>query len=136
MERRLIPLIRQGHPVQGHELNVSCSVGIAVYPEDGSDIDELMRRADAAMYEAKTTGRDMARFYSVETDQRALARQTMEQQLRRALERQELSLYYQPRLSARGGRLLGVEALLRWNSATLGGIFLRASSFPWRRRAA
>ena len=136
VERRLIPLIRQGHPVQGHELNVSCSVGIAVYPEDGSDIDELMRRADAAMYEAKTTGRDMARFYSVETDQRALARQTMEQQLRRALERQELSLHYQPRLSARGGRLLGVEALLRWNSATLGGIFLRASSFPWRRRAA
>ncbi|CAN7404917.1 EAL domain-containing protein [Acidovorax sp. LjRoot38] len=122
VERRLIPLIRQSHPVEGHELNVSCSVGIAVYPEDGSDIDELMRRADAAMYEAKTTGRDMALFYSAETDQRALARQTMEQQLRRALERQELSLHYQPRLSAKGGGLLGVEALLRWNNATLGHI--------------
>src|SRR3989344_1827286 len=76
VERRLIPLIRQSHPVEGHELNVSCSVGIAVYPEDGSDIDELMRRADAAMYEAKATG----------------------------------------------GGLLGVEALLRWNNATLGHI--------------
>lgn len=122
VERRLIPLIRQSHPVEGHELNVSCSVGIAVYPEDGSDIDELMRRADAAMYEAKTTGRDMALFYSMETDQRAVARQTMEQQLRRALERNELSLHYQPRLSAKGAHLLGVEALLRWNSPVLGAI--------------
>ena len=122
VERRLIPLIRQSHPVEGHELNVSCSVGIAVYPEDGSDIDELMRRADAAMYEAKTTGRDMALFYSMETDQRAVARQTMEQQLRRALERHELSLHYQPRLSAQGTQLLGVEALLRWTSPVLGSI--------------
>lgn len=122
VERRLIPLIRQSHPVEGHELNVSCSVGIAVYPEDGSDIDELMRRADAAMYEAKTTGRDMALFYSAETDQRALARQTMEQQMRRALERNEFSLHYQPRLSAKGARLLGVEALLRWTSPVLGSI--------------
>jgi diguanylate cyclase (GGDEF)-like protein len=84
VEQRLIRLIRQSHSVEGHELNVSCSVGIAVYPEDGADIDELMRRADAAMYEAKTTGRDMACFYSMETDLRAVARQTMEQQLRRA----------------------------------------------------
>ncbi|BEP96028.1 hypothetical protein GmRootA79_44120 [Acidovorax sp. A79] len=122
VERRLIPLIRQSHPVEGHELNVSCSVGIAVYPEDGGDIDELMRRADAAMYEAKTTGRDMALFYSAETDQRALARQSMEQHLRRALERHELSLHYQPRVSAKSGGLLGVEALLRWNSPTLGAI--------------
>ena len=122
VERRLIPLIRQSHPVEGHELNVSCSVGIAVYPGDGGDIDELMRRADAAMYEAKTTGRDMARFYSVETDQRALARQTIEHHLRRALERHELSLHYQPRLAAQGGRLLGAEALLRWNSPALGAV--------------
>ncbi|WP_422845916.1 EAL domain-containing protein [Acidovorax sp. M2(2025)] len=122
VERRLIPLIRQSHPVEGHELNVSCSVGIAVYPEDGGEIDELMRRADAAMYEAKTTGRDMARFYSAETDQRALARQSLEQHLRRALEREEFRLHYQPRLSARSGRLLGVEALLRWTNPVLGSI--------------
>ncbi|MFN4120862.1 EAL domain-containing protein [Acidovorax sp.] len=122
VERRLIPLIRQSHPVEGHELNVSCSVGIAVYPEDGGEIDELMRRADAAMYEAKTTGRDMARFYSIETDQRALARQTVEQHLRRALERNEFSLHYQPRLAAKTGQLLGVEALLRWTNPALGQI--------------
>ncbi|MFN3375585.1 MAG: EAL domain-containing protein, partial [Burkholderiaceae bacterium] len=120
--RRLIPLIRQTHMVEGHDLNVSCSVGIAVYPDDGGDIIELMRRADAAMYEAKNMGRDMALFYSVETDQRLQARQTMEQHLRRALERAELTLHFQPRVSARGGGLLGVEALLRWNSAALGPV--------------
>ena len=122
VERRLIPLIRQSHPVDGHELNVSCSGGIAVDPEDGADLDELRRRADAAMYEAKTTGRDMAMFYSVETDQRAQARQSMEQHLRRALERDELHVHYQPRVSARGGRLQGVEALLRWRHPVLGSV--------------
>jgi diguanylate cyclase (GGDEF)-like protein len=74
VEQRLIPLIRQAHVVEGHELHVSCSVGMALYPEDGQDLEGLMRRADAAMYEAKATGRDMACFYSVQTDQRALAR--------------------------------------------------------------
>jgi len=122
VEQRLIPLIRQSHPVQDHDLNVSCSVGIAVYPEDGADLDELMRRADAAMYEAKTTGRDMARLYSLETDQRVQARQAMEQQLRRALERHELVLHYQPRVDTRTGRLTGLEALLRWNHPVLGQV--------------
>lgn len=122
VERRLIPLIRQSHPVQGHELNVSCSVGIAVYPDDGTGLDELMRRADAAMYEAKTTGRDMARLYSLETDRRVQARQAMEQMLRRALERHELELHYQPRVDTRSGRLTGVEALVRWNHPVLGQV--------------
>jgi len=122
VDERLIPLIRQSHPVQGHELNVSCSVGIAVYPEDGTDLDELMRRADAAMYEAKTTGRDMARLYSLETDRRVQARQAMEQMLRRALERNELELHYQPRVDTHSGRLTGLEALVRWNHPVLGQV--------------
>jgi len=122
VERRLIPLIRQSHAVEGHELNVSCSVGIAVFPGDGGDLDELMRRADAAMYEAKTAGRDMARLYSLETDQRVQARQALEQQLRHALERGELVLHYQPRLDARTGRITGLEALVRWMHPVLGQV--------------
>ncbi|MDT8989640.1 EAL domain-containing protein [Curvibacter sp. APW13] len=122
VERRLIPLIRQAHEVEGQELHVSCSVGIAVYPHDGKTIEELMRRADAAMYEAKTAGRDMARFYSPETDERALRRQAMEAQLRKALERNELHLCYQPRLQAGSLQLLSAEALLRWNNAEFGAV--------------
>ena len=122
VEQRFIPLIRQSHLVERHELHVSCSVGIALYPDDGSDMDELMRRADAAMYEAKTSGRDMARFYSIETDRRAQARQSMEQLLRRALGLNEFCVHYQPRVAADSGQLMGVEVLLRWNNPVLGSV--------------
>jgi EAL domain-containing protein (putative c-di-GMP-specific phosphodiesterase class I) len=97
-------------------------VGVAVYPDDATDQAELMRRADAAMYEAKAAGRDMARFFSVETDQRIQARQAMEIQLRHALDGNEFSLHYQPRLCARTRRMLGAEALIRWNNPVLGNI--------------
>ena len=120
VEQRLIPLIRQPHHVETHELQVSCSVGIAVYPEDGLDLDELMRRADAAMYEAKSSGRDTARMFEVEIDLAVRERQTLERHLRQALERGELSLHYQPRVEAKTLRVVGVEALLRWHSAELG----------------
>ncbi|MFY7907351.1 MAG: EAL domain-containing protein, partial [Burkholderiaceae bacterium] len=120
--QRLIPSVRQPLVVEGHTLSVSCSVGMALYPEDGTDEDELMRRADAAMYEAKSAGRDTARAYSVETDQRVLARQGMEAQLRTALANGEFSLHFQPRLSARSRKLRGAEALLRWHNPTLGHV--------------
>lgn len=103
-------------------LSVSCSVGMALYPDDGTEEDELMRRADAAMYEAKSAGRDTARSFSVETDQRVLARQGMEAQLRTALANGEFSLHFQPRLSARPRKLRGAEALLRWHNPVLGHV--------------
>jgi diguanylate cyclase (GGDEF)-like protein/PAS domain S-box-containing protein len=129
VHQRLIPAIRQPMEVEGHTLNVSCSVGVAMYPGDATDQDELMRRADAAMYEAKSAGRDTARYFSAETDQRVLARQAMETQLRTALANQEFSLHFQPRLGARQRKLRGAEALLRWNNPTLGqvppGVFIQ-----------
>jgi len=121
-EQRLIPLIRQPHRVQGHELNVSCSVGIAIYPTDGHDLVELMRRADAAMYEAKTSGRDTARVFDVSIDMAIRERQTLEQHLRLALDRGEFSLHYQPQVDATTQQVVGVEALLRWHSPELGPI--------------
>ena len=114
VNKRLIPAVRQSLVVEGHTLSVSCSVGMALYPQDGTDEDELMRRADAAMYEAKSAGRDTARYFSAETDQRVLARQGMEAQLRTALAHNEFSVHFQPRLSARSRKLRGAEALLRW----------------------
>ena len=122
VEQRLIPLIRAPHDGGGHELRVSCSIGIAVYPEDGADLDELMRRADAAMYEAKAAGRDQVRFFSSELDQLARERRTMEQYLRTALEHDELSLHYQPRIDAITLRVVGVEALMRWQHPALGSV--------------
>ncbi len=122
VNQRLIPSIRQSALVEGNNLTVSCSVGVALYPDDAKDQDELMRRADAAMYEAKAAGRDMARFFSPETDERVLARQTMEGQLRQALANNEFSLCFQPRLNARTRRVQGAEALLRWNNPLLGQV--------------
>ena len=122
VNQRMIPTIRQTAVVEGHSISVSCSVGVAVFPDDATDQDDLMRRADAAMYEAKSAGRDVARFYSTETDQRLQARQILEAQLRQALANGEFSLHYQPRLCARTRRMLGAEALLRWNNPLLGPI--------------
>jgi len=121
-EQRLIPLLRQTHHVQGHELQVSCSVGIAIYPTDGHDLDELMRRADAAMYEAKSSGRDAARVFDPTIDWAIRERQTLEQQLRLALERGEFSLVYQPQVNAITRAVVGVEALLRWHCGELGPV--------------
>jgi diguanylate cyclase (GGDEF)-like protein/PAS domain S-box-containing protein len=122
VNQRMIPSIRQSAVVEGNTIAVSCSVGVALYPDDATDQDELMRRADAAMYEAKAGGRDTARFFSTETDQRIQARQTMEAQLRQAVSNDEFSVHFQPRLCARTRRILGAEALLRWNNAVLGSI--------------
>jgi len=121
-EQRLIPLLRQTHHVQGHELHVSCSVGIAIYPTDGHDLDELMRRADAAMYEAKASGRDAARVFDPTIDWAIRERQTLEQQLRLALDRGEFALQYQPQVNATTRAVVGVEALLRWQNGELGPV--------------
>ena len=120
VDHRLIPLIRKPHEIDGVELHISCSVGIAVFPEHGTDIDTLMRNADVAMYQAKFTGRNNAQFFSIEMDSRARERLDIENDLRHAVERNELRLYYQPRVDCRNGRLLGAEALVRWQHPRFG----------------
>jgi diguanylate cyclase (GGDEF)-like protein len=114
VDSRLIPLIRRPHDIDGAELFVSCSVGIAVYPEDGKDVETLMRNADAAMYQAKQIGRNNAQFFTAEMDRSARERMEIEQDLRFAVKHEELRLVYQPRVDSNSGRLLGVEALVRW----------------------
>jgi diguanylate cyclase (GGDEF)-like protein/PAS domain S-box-containing protein len=119
---RLIPEIRAPHVVQGRALQVSCSVGIALFPQDGEDVDTLMRHADAAMYQAKAAGKDGARFFSAEMTARAQQRLALENALRGALERQELHMAWQPKVCARTGALKGVEGLLRWQHPQLGAV--------------
>jgi diguanylate cyclase (GGDEF)-like protein len=114
VDHRLMSLMQRPHEVEGVELHTSCSVGIAVYPEDGTEIDTLMRNADTAMYQAKSLGRNKAQFFTAEMDSCARERLNIENDLRHALERNELRLFYQPRVDCRSGSLLGVEALVRW----------------------
>jgi diguanylate cyclase (GGDEF)-like protein/PAS domain S-box-containing protein len=114
VEQRLIPGIRAPHRVEGEELVVSGSVGIALYPDDAEDLETLMRHADTAMYQAKAAGRDGAQFFTAEMTERAQQRLQLEADLRRAVEQQQFVLHWQPRVDARDGRLCGVEGLLRW----------------------
>jgi len=122
VEERLIPLIRSPHEVQGTELHVSCSVGIAVYPDDAQHLEELMRLADLAMYQAKSEGRNSARFFTPEMNARARERLRVETLLRHAVEQGELELYFQPRIDLARGEVARFEALLRWNSPELGRV--------------
>jgi diguanylate cyclase (GGDEF)-like protein/PAS domain S-box-containing protein len=106
--------------VQGHELSVTVSIGIASYPSDGDDYEVLSRSADTAMYRAKHDGKATWRFFSAGMQQRSARRLQLESALRRAPERGELLLHYQPQLGADGRTLVGVEALLRWRHPELG----------------
>ncbi|ALM82931.1 EAL domain-containing protein [Bordetella sp. N] len=119
---RLIPLVRQPHEIAGVTLQVSCSVGVAMYPEDGADIDTLMQNADAAMYQAKAAGRNLVKFFSLEMAERARLRLAIEAGLREAIARQELALVFQPCIDATTGELVSTEALLRWSNAALGTV--------------
>ena len=114
LDARLIPAMRQPHQVEGSELYVSCSVGVAIYPDHGADMDTLMRHADTAMYQAKSAGRDHARMFTPQMEEQQLQQLHLESDLRHAVERHELVLYYQPRVDAQSGCLNGVECLIRW----------------------
>jgi EAL domain-containing protein (putative c-di-GMP-specific phosphodiesterase class I) len=100
--------------VEGRELVVTPSVGIAVFPDDGRDAETLIRNADAAMYHAKEAGRANYQFFTEQMNQAASRRLALESDLRRALSRGELRVHYQPFVDCAGGKVMGHEALLRW----------------------
>jgi diguanylate cyclase (GGDEF)-like protein/PAS domain S-box-containing protein len=100
--------------LDGQEAFVTLSIGIASFPEDGNDAQELLRHADAAMYVAKENGRSQVRLFSPELRQRSHNRVRMEADLRHAIERQELALHYQPVFDIKTGAVVGAEGLLRW----------------------
>ena len=108
--------------LDGHEIIVTPSIGIAVFPQDGETSETLLKSADMAMYSAKHQGRNLYRFYNAVLNEAAHKRLTMETQLRKAIERNELSLYYQPQLDLPSGRICGVEALARWTNDLLGTV--------------
>nr|WP_236513675.1 EAL domain-containing protein [Pseudomonas tremae] len=100
--------------LEGREFFVTASIGIALSPQDGNELSQLMKNADTAMYHAKECGKNNFQFYQADMNATALERLELESDLRHALEQQEFTLYYQPQFSGDGKRLTGAEALLRW----------------------
>jgi diguanylate cyclase (GGDEF)-like protein/PAS domain S-box-containing protein len=106
--------------VNGRECHVSCSIGIAIYPDDAGEGAVLLKNADTAMYRAKAAGRDSFQFYSKEMNERSVEIQAVEAELREALKRREFEVHYQPKQDVKSGRLVGAEALVRWRHPVRG----------------
>ncbi len=120
MAERLIAGLAQPFVIDGHEMFVTASIGIACHPTDGSDAATLLKNADVAMYRAKQRGRNTFQFFTSDMNSESFEQMLLENSLRRAIERSEFVLYYQPQFSTGDGRITGVEALIRWNHPELG----------------
>jgi diguanylate cyclase (GGDEF)-like protein/PAS domain S-box-containing protein len=126
---KIIAALDAPHRIAEHDLRITASIGIAVYPGDASDPQKLLRNADFAMYQAKYTGRNTYQFFKPEMNANAIERQSVETDLRQAVARQEFELYYQPKVSLETGAVVGVEALIRWNRPQC-GVILPARFIP------
>jgi predicted signal transduction protein with EAL and GGDEF domain len=120
--RKLLSVLALPFHVANHELFVTASIGVACYPSDGKSVEELLRNADAAMYRAKSEGRNSARVFASELNERAYEALTLTNALRHAIDRGEFALHYQLRYELGTGRVSGVEALARWTHPTMGAV--------------
>jgi diguanylate cyclase (GGDEF)-like protein/PAS domain S-box-containing protein len=118
----LLQSLTNPYQIDGHELTVTPSIGITIWPDDGVDLATLVKNADLAMYHSKAEGRNQFSFFRAEMNEKVVERLAIENALRRALPRNEFSLVYQPIFHLPDKRMIGVEALLRWNSETLGDV--------------
>ena len=120
--KRMLRAVAEAHFIDQHDLHVTCSVGISLYPEDGLNAETLIKNADTAMYQAKENGRQTYQYFKPAMNVRAVERQSLEESLRRALERQEFVVHYQPKINLMTGKISGAEALLRWTHPTRGPV--------------
>jgi len=124
---KILKSIRKPFELEGHHLGTSSSIGISIYPNDGDEFDILLRKADIAMYAAKEVGRDTYRFFTEQMNVDTLEHLQMRALMNAALEAEEFQLYYQPQIELTTGRIVGAEALLRWQDAD--GTFIPPSKF-------
>jgi diguanylate cyclase (GGDEF)-like protein/PAS domain S-box-containing protein len=120
--KRMLQAVAEAHSIDQHDLHVSTSIGLSVYPDDGQDAETLIKNADIAMYQAKENGRQSYQFFKPAMNVRAVERQSIEESLRRAVQRQEFALHYQPKINLRTGEITGAEALLRWTHPARGPV--------------
>ncbi|MES2000392.1 MAG: EAL domain-containing protein [Pseudomonadota bacterium] len=127
--QKILTALTAPHRIDQLELHVTVSIGISIYPEDGQDVDTLIKSADTAMYHAKENGRNNFQFFEPNMNALAVERHAIESGLRRALEWQELVLHYQPKINLESGTITGVEALVRWQHPQRGLIL--PEQFVW-----
>jgi diguanylate cyclase (GGDEF)-like protein/PAS domain S-box-containing protein len=120
--KRMLRAVAEAHFIDQHDLHITCSVGVSLYPDDGLNAETLIKNADTAMYQAKENGRQTYQYFKPAMNVRAVERQSLEESLRRALERQEFVVHYQPKVNLKTGRISGAEALLRWTHPTRGPV--------------
>jgi diguanylate cyclase (GGDEF)-like protein len=119
---KIIEVMAKPASCHGHELHITTSIGISIYPFDGTDSDTLLRHADISMYRAKELGRNKLVYYTAEMNAESRKQLALETNLRRALENNELELHYQPKIDISSNTIIGAEALLRWVHPTMGAI--------------
>ena len=128
--RKILRALADPFMVETHQLFVSASIGVSVYPKDAPDAAAVVRCADIAMYHAKNKGKNAYEVFHAEMAQRASKRLALEANLRKALQNNELSLHYQPQIDVRSGRMRGMEVLVRWHCEALGGMVSPAEFIP------
>ena len=120
--KKLLQAVELPITIKGHELVITASIGIAMYPDDGNDLETLFKSADAAMYLAKQNGRNNYCFFTAEIQARSSRILSLENALRYAYTRGELTLHYQPQIELESGKIVGIEALLRWTHPEFGSV--------------